>query len=148
MIEIGQIDINKEVSLLLSHSAMPRQGHLEAALHIMGYQKLRHNSRLMFDPSYPDIDHSNFQECNWTDFFEGAVETIPPNTSSPRGKEVDFHMFVDSDHAGNKWIRRSRTGFMIYMNMSLINWYSKKQSTIEASVFGAEFVAMKVGIKT
>ena len=34
------------------------------------------------------------------------------------------------------------------MNMSLIYWYSKKQSTIETSVFGTEFVAMKVGIKT
>ena len=34
------------------------------------------------------------------------------------------------------------------MKMSLINWYSKKQSIIETSVFGAEFVAMKVGIET
>ena len=37
---------------------------------------------------------------------------------------------------------------MVYMNMSLINWYSNKQSTIETSVFGTEFVAMKVGIET
>ena len=37
---------------------------------------------------------------------------------------------------------------MIYMNISLINWYSKRQSTIETSIFGAEFVAMKVRIKT
>ena len=36
---------------------------------------------------------------------------------------------------------------MIFMNISLINWYSKKQSTIETSVFGAEFVAMKVEIE-
>ena len=33
---------------------------------------------------------------------------------------------------------------MVYMNISLINWYSKWQSIIETSVFGAEFVAMKV----
>ena len=57
-------------------------------------------------------------------------------------------MFVHSDHAGDKWMRRSWTGFMIFMNMSLINWYSKRQSTIEISVFGAEFVVMKVGIET
>ena len=36
---------------------------------------------------------------------------------------------------------------MIYMNMAMINWYSKKQSTIETAVFGAEFVAMKTGIE-
>ena len=39
-------------------------------------------------------------------------------------------------------------GFMVFVNMSLITWYSKKQSTIETSVFGAKFVAIKVGIKT
>ena len=60
MIKIGQIDMNTEVSLLSSQSAMPRQWHLKAALHIMGYLKLRHNSRLVFDTSYPNIDHSNF----------------------------------------------------------------------------------------
>ena len=57
-------------------------------------------------------------------------------------------MFVDSDHAGDKATRRSRTGFMIYVNMSLVNWLSKKQSTVEGAVFGSEFVAMKTGVET
>jgi len=34
------------------------------------------------------------------------------------------------------------------MNSALVMWMSKKQATIETSVFGAEFVAMKVGIQT
>ena len=55
-------------------------------------------------------------------------------------------MFVDSGRAGNRQTRRSATGIMIYINMSLINWYSKKESTMAMSVFGAEFVAMKVGV--
>ena len=32
--------------------------------------------------------------------------------------------------------------------MALIDWLSKRQATIEGSVFGAEFVAMKHGIET
>jgi hypothetical protein len=32
-------------------------------------------------------------------------------------------------------------------NMALIDWVSKKQPTIETSVFGAEFVAMKHGME-
>ena len=32
--------------------------------------------------------------------------------------------------------------------MLLINWYSEKQFTIETSVFGAEFVTMKMGVET
>jgi hypothetical protein len=31
--------------------------------------------------------------------------------------------------------------------MALINWLSQKQPTIELSVFGAEFVAMKLGVE-
>ena len=34
------------------------------------------------------------------------------------------------------------------MNGAPIVWHSKRQSTIETSVFGAEFVAMKVGMET
>ena len=100
---------------------MPRQGHLEAVQNIMSNLKLRHNARLAFDPSYPNIDHSNFQECDWAHINEGAMEAIAPNDSLPRGKEVDLCMFVDSNHPGNNQTRRSRTSLMIYMNMSLIN---------------------------
>ena len=45
MIKIGQIDINTKVSPLSSHSAMPRQEHWNAAIHIIGYLKFRHKSR-------------------------------------------------------------------------------------------------------
>ena len=54
---------------------------------------------------------------------------------------------MDSDHAGEKKTRRSRTGFLIYVNNALVNWMSKQQPTIESSVFGAEFVAMKHGVE-
>jgi hypothetical protein len=56
-------------------------------------------------------------------------------------------MMVNSDHAGDKTTQQSRTGFLIFLNMLLINWLSQKQPTIESSVFGAEFVAMKLGME-
>jgi hypothetical protein len=57
-------------------------------------------------------------------------------------------MFVDSDHYGEQFTRRSRTGFVIYLNMAPIVWFSKRQPTVESSVFVAEFFAMKNGIET
>ena len=107
-----------------------------------------HNSGLAFDPSCPDIDHSNFWDCDLKDFYESAMEAIPCNIPPPRGKEVNLQIFRDSNYAGDKQTRRSRTGFMIYVNMSLISWYFKKQSTIKTSVFGKDFVAMKVKVET
>ena len=54
----------------------------------------------------------------------------------------------DNDHAGEKATRRSRTSFLIYVNMSLITWLSKKQPTIESFIFGAKFVAIKTGMES
>jgi hypothetical protein len=147
MTEIGRIDIATEVSLLSSYLAQPREGHLEAALHIMGYLKLKHNSRLIFDPTYPTIDMNQFPTYDWTEFYGDASEAIPPDMPTPLGKDVDLRMMVDSDHAGDKTRRRSRSGILIFLNMALIDWLSKRQPTIETSVFGAEFVAMRLGIE-
>jgi hypothetical protein len=75
-------------------------------------------------------------------------EAILPDMPPPLGKDVNLRMMVDIDHAGEKRTRRSRTRFIIFCNLASINWLSKQQATIETSVFGAECVAMKHGIKT
>ena len=59
------------------------------------------------------------------------------------GKGFKIRVFVDSDHAGDQVTRRSRTGFLVYSNNSMIYWSSKKQTTVETSSFGSEFMAMK-----
>jgi hypothetical protein len=69
---------------------------------------------------------------------------MPP----PLGKDIDLCMMVDSDHAGQKRTRRSRTRFIIFCNLAPIIWLSKQQAAIETSVFGADFVAMKHGFET
>ncbi len=81
--------------------------------------------------------------------FHGNIEgAIPPDMPPPFGKDIDLLMMVDSDHAGEKRTRCSRTGFIIFCNLAPVIWLSKQQGTIETSVFGAEFVAMKHGIET
>ena len=50
---------------------------------------------------------------------------------------------VDADHAADTTTRRSRTGFIVYLNSAPIYWMSKKQNSVESSSFGSEFTAMK-----
>ena len=57
MIELGRIDIINAVLLLTYHVALLREGHLEAAVHVMAHIGQRYNLRLVYDPSYPEIDH-------------------------------------------------------------------------------------------
>jgi len=81
------------------------------------------------------------------EFYGDVEEAIPPDMPPWLGKDIDLLMMVDSDHVGDKTTRCSHTGFLIFCNLSPIIWISKKQATIETSVFGAEFVTMKHGIK-
>ena len=150
MCELGRLDICCETSMLSSYSAMPRVGHLNAVLHVFGYLKKHANSRIIFDPAKPDMSDCDFKEYSSTEWgaeYDGAKEQIPVDAPKALGKSVLLRMFVDSDHAGDKVSRRSRTGFVIFINGGIIDWLSKKQSTIETSVFGAEFCALKHGIE-
>ena len=148
MLELGRVDIITEVSILAWQTAAPCMGHLDAALHVMSYLKMKHNARMVYDPSYPKIDMSDFKTNDWTEFYGPVKEPVPPNAPPPRGKPVDLCMYINSDFAGNKLRRRSRMGFFVLLNSALIQWLSKQQLTIEMSVFRAEFIAMKHGVDT
>ena len=139
-VELGRVDILFEVSLLSSHLALPREGHLDAAYGIFGYLAKHLESNLVFDDKQVDTD--------WINSVYGHVEEErPPRMPEPLGKAVKMTCFVDASHAGDLVTRRSHTGFIIYLNNAPIDWYSKRQNTVETSTFGSELVAMKTGIE-
>lgn len=74
--------------------------------------------------------------------MEGKEE-LPPKIPKARGFGFTIRAKVDADHASDTVTRRSRTGFLVFLNCSLIHWFSKKQTSVETSSFGSEFVAMK-----
>jgi hypothetical protein len=115
---------------------------------VFAYLGLHHNTRVVFDPNYPAVDMGTFIKTDCKSMNGDVKEMIPSDAPIYCGKEVDIHLFVDSDHAGEQFTGRSRTGFVIYLNMAPIVWFSKRQPTLESSVFGAEFFAMKNGIET
>ena len=108
----------------------------------------KHNARMVYNPSYPDNNMADFRTRDWTEFYRSVKEPIPPNAPPSRGKPVDLRMYVDSEIAGDRVRRRLTTGFFVLLNSALIQWVSKRQPTIETSVFGAEFIAMKHRVDT
>jgi hypothetical protein len=50
-------------------------------------------------------------------------EQISPNAPEARGAEIDLKMYVDSDHAGDQTNRRSRTGYISYVNKAPVIWH-------------------------
>jgi Reverse transcriptase (RNA-dependent DNA polymerase) len=132
-VELGRIDIAVEVSMLSSHLACPRVGHLDAVFHIFSYLNQYNKSILAFDPSKVSWSEADQVDYNWSDFYGDEREAIPPNAPVPLGESVQMTVFVDADHAGNLLTRRSRTGVLVYLNRSPILWYTKQQSMVETS---------------
>jgi hypothetical protein len=125
IVELGRMDICTEVSMLASHNALPRTGHLDAVFRIFSYLKTKTNARLVLDPTYPEIDYDSFKKQNWSEFYGDAKEPMPGNAPTAHGKPVEIRCYVDANQAPTVW-------------------YSKKQNTVETSTFGSEFIALKV----
>jgi hypothetical protein len=146
MVELGRIDICLEVSMLSSHLALPRKGHLTQVLHIFAYLRRHHNAELVLDPSDPVVNENDFERKDWASSEFGHItgkEELPLNMPEPKGFGFVMRCKVDADHAADTISRRSRTGFIVYLNSAPIYWMSKKQNSVESSSFGSEFIAMK-----
>lgn len=146
MVELGHLDIYINIALLSSFLVHPRKGHMEAIYHIYGYLKNHNRSTMVFDDATIHWKDTDFTEFDWTEFYQDAKESIPPNAPQPRGNPVQINAFVDANHARNGVTRRSHTGILLYLNTAPIVWYSKAQMTVESSTFGSKFIAMCIAV--
>ena len=145
-VDLGRIDICKAAGAMARFSTMPREGHLEQLFHIFAHLNKYHNTEIVFDPTDPIIDKSKYQKQDWASSEFGHIEgkeELPPDMLEPRGFGFVIRAKVDADHGADTVTRRSRTGFLVYINSALVYFMSKKQTSIETSSFGSEFTAMK-----
>ena len=80
--------------------------------------------------------HSNLKKYYWTEFHTNTKELILFDTIKPSCWEVNLLLLMESNHAKYRLMRRLRSGCIMCSNTSLM--YS-----LETSVLGADFVAMK-----
>ena len=113
--------------MLSSCLTLPCEGHLQALFHTFSCLDAKYNTELVFDPSLPDIDYSCFSEEDWNDIIytrgiDGQLgEVVPIDMPKSRGARFVISAFVDNNHAGDLLTRRSRRGFLIYLNSALIH---------------------------
>ena len=67
---------------------LPRYGHLNTLYRIFGYLKTHHNAKMVFDPSQPVINESDFPDNDWStsEFGSELKEILPGNMPQPRGQ--------------------------------------------------------------
>ena len=97
---------------------------------IFAYLKKYHNTEIVFNPSFSDINVQDFERNEWSySEFSTLVNEqreLYPRAPVPQGKEFIIRGKIDLDYTGNVVIRWLRTSFIVYLNRALIYWFSKK----------------------
>jgi hypothetical protein len=147
-VELGRIDLAHAAGVMARFSAAPREGHMTEVLRILAYAKKHIESKLVFDPMPRNFDDVEWTSHDWKTFYPDVRgEILPLGRPPERGNAVQLNLFCDAAHGTCHVTRRSTTGIVIFINGAPISWYSKRQNTIESSVFGSEFVALKIAVE-
>ena len=148
MVTIGRFDIITAVMTMSGFRAAPRKGHLDRLKRIYGYlAKMRHAGiRIRTEePDYsdlPDLEH------DWARSVYGEItEILPHDAPEPLGKYVTLTHFVDANLMHDIVTGRSVTGILHLVNKTPMDWYSKKQATVETATYGSEFVAARICVE-
>jgi hypothetical protein len=76
--------------------------------------------------------------------YDGAHEVIDPDIPPPLGKPVKCTTFVNVNLYHCQLSGRAVTGVLHFFNGTpVVDWFSKKQSTVQTATFGSEFVAAR-----
>ena len=133
-----------------------KEGHFDAVYRIFRYlqKKLGKNPRrIAYHPMY-ELTDDNVSEVvgryldEWKYFYPDDQEMIPRHMPEVICKYVVIKDYVDATHAGIIANRRSHSGIIIYVNHEPIICYSRLHSTVEASSFGLDFIALRIATET
>jgi hypothetical protein len=129
---------------LSSFRAAPRIGHLERAKRVIGYlSKMRH-AAIRVRTQEPDFSSYEVPKYDWMSTVYGDVqEDIPQDDPIPKGQYVTTSHYVDANLMHDMLSGKSVTGILHFLNQTPIDWFSKKQATVETATYGSEFVAAR-----
>ena len=147
-ISIGRLDITTAVMTLSGFRAAPRVGHLERAKRVYGYlSNMRHAViRIRTDePDYSDLPEPQ-HKWDYT-VYGNAKELVPTDAPEPLGKFVTLTHYVDANLYHDLLSGRSVTGILHLLNKTPVDWFSKKQATVETATYGSEFVAARTCVE-
>jgi hypothetical protein len=103
------------------------------------------HAAIRFRTEEPDFSALPDQQFDWAYTVYGHVkEVLPHDMPTPLGKFVTLTHYVDANLYHDMITGRSVTGILHLANKTPIDWYSKKQATVETATYGSEFIAARI----
>jgi hypothetical protein len=123
---------------------MPRQGHMDRVKRIYGYLSKMKDAVIRVRTQEPDLSAIPENEYDWANSIYGCEsEQIPTDIPNPKGSFVTLTHYFDANLYHDMATGRSVTGILHLFNKTPMDWYSKKQATVETATFGSEFIAAR-----
>ena len=148
IVTIGRFDIMTAVMTLASFRAAPRKGHLERAKRIYGFLLRFRHAKIRVRTEEPDYSDVVTPEYDWSRTVYGTLEEIiPDDAPEPLGRSVTLTHYVDANLMHDMVSGRSVTGILHLINKTPVDWFSKKQATVEVATYSSEMLAMRTCIE-
>ena len=97
------------------------------------------------EPDFSDLPDKTY---DWARTAYGDVtEEIPHNVPKALGKRVVMSHYKDANLYHDMTTGRAVTAVLHFLNQTPVDWFTKKQATVETATYGSEFVAARVAIQ-
>jgi len=145
VISLGRFDICTGVMTMSRFHVAPQEGHVSRVKHIYGYLTKNPSGVICVRTEQPDYSHFEDVEYDWEySVYDKVKELIPDDIPTPLGKEVVTTTYVDANLYHDLITGQAATGILHLVNGTPVDWYSKKQATVETATYGSEFVAAHI----
>jgi hypothetical protein len=111
---------------------------------MVGYLSKFRFAELRILTDEPDFSDIEVAEYDWSKSIYGnASEAVPKDTLEPLGKPVTMTHYQDANLYHDIITGRSVTAILHFLNKFPIDWYSKKQATVETATYGSEYISAR-----
>ena len=147
-VSLGRLDISTAVMTLSGFRVAPRVGHMKRVKRVYAYLSKFRDAviRIRVDePGFSSLPEQNF---DWDNIVYGDItEMIPDDIPHPLGKYVTISHFLDANLYHDLITGRFVTGILHFVDQTPIEWYSKKQATVETATYASEFIASRICVE-
>ena len=145
VISLGRFDIATAIMTLSSFRAAPRLGHMERLRRTYGYITRMKQGAIRFCTEVPDYSSIPLPGHSWDKTVYGEVrESVPDNAPKPLGNPLLMSTYVDANLMHDMTSGKSVTAVLHFYNQTPMDFYTKKQGTVETATYGSEYVAARI----
>ena len=137
---LGRFDLHAQVATMSRFRAAPRQGHMDRLIRIYPYAIRTKDYAIRCRTDQPDF---SFLPDQVLTVYCDVHEILPDDMPDPLGKTVVTTTTMDANLNHCLATGKSLAGCLHFVNKTPVDWYSKKQATVETATYGSEFVAVK-----